>query len=172
MFAKLGIKVSFRSPDKPLKELHPRKTAEMIYEGETIGCLGRSTLSLRKRKIWTRFMFPELRLAPILGRTAQPVKFEEYSKVPSVERDIAIVVPKDLPVGDVISELENLKNTLLSKITVFDIYTGEKIGSEEKSIAINLEFSATQTLSDELVNQKLKMILKHLKEKFNASLRG
>lgn len=172
LFAKLGIKVSFRSPDKPLKELHPGKTAEMIYEGETIGYLGALHPEFAEAEDLDEVYVSELRLAPILGRTAQPVKFEEYSKVPSVERDIAIVVPKDLPVGDVISELENLKNTLLSKITVFDIYTGEKIGSEEKSIAINLEFSATQTLSDELVNQKLKMILKHLKEKFNASLRG
>ncbi|HHZ11527.1 MAG TPA: phenylalanine--tRNA ligase subunit beta, partial [Acholeplasmataceae bacterium] len=108
----------------------------------------------------------------ILNRTLRTVRFEEYSKVPSVERDIALVVAKDLPTGEVISEILGLKNTLLSGVTIFDIYTGEKVGPEEKSIAIKLEFSAPQTLSDEVVNQKLNQILKRLKEKFNAVLRG
>ena len=105
----------------------------MIYEGETIGYLGALHPEFAEAEDLDEVYVSELRLAPILGRTAQPVKFEEYSKVPSVERDIAIVVPKDLPVGDVISELENLKNTLLSKITVLT-FTRRKIGSEENRL--------------------------------------
>lgn len=172
LFRKFDFQVTFRRPEKPLKELHPGKTAEIIHEGETIGYLGCLHPEFAEAEDLDEIVVAELKLDPILNRTLRTVRFEEYSKVPSVERDIALVVAKDLPTGEVISEILGLKNTLLSGVTLFDIYTGEKVGPEEKSIAIKLEFSAPQNLSDEVVNQKLNQILKRLKEKFNAVLRG
>lgn len=172
LFTTLNMKVSFRIPEKQLKELHPGKAAEIVYNNETIGYLGSLHPEFAKEADLDEVYVAEIKMNPILERKVEHIKFEEYSKVPSVERDIAIVVSKKLPIGEILTEIENMKRTLISNITVFDIYEGEKIGPEEKSIAIKLEFSANETLSDELVNQKLNMVLKRLKEKFDASLRS
>jgi len=172
LFKKLKMDVSFQVPTTPIKELHPGKSAEIIFEGEVIGFLGSLHPEYAKEDGLNDVYVAELRMSAILDRNLETVKFEEYSKVPSVERDIALVVAKDLPVGEILAEIKNIKGTLLSNITLFDIYTGEKVGSEEKSIAIKLEFSASETLSDEIINQKLNKILKRLEEKFKASLRS
>lgn len=172
LFKKLKMDVYFRLPETPIKELHPGKSAEILFEGEVIGFVGSLHPEYAKDDGLNDVYVAELRMNAILERNFETVKFEEYSKVPSVERDIAIVVSKDLPVGEILDEIKNLKRTLLSNITLFDIYTGEKVGPEEKSIAIKLEFSANETLSDEIVNQKLNKILKQLEEKFNACLRS
>ena len=97
LFRKFDFQVTFRRPEKPLKELHPGKTAEIIHEGETIGYLGCLHPEFAEAEDLDEIVVAELKLDPILNRTLRTVRFEEYSKVPSVERDIALVVAKAFP---------------------------------------------------------------------------
>ncbi len=172
LFNKIGIKVNFRLPENEIKELHPGLTAEILYNNEAIGFVGALHPEFSKAMDLDNVFVAEVRLKQILEIVPETIKFEEYSKVPSVERDIAIVISKGIPVGDILDEIKNIKRTLLSNISLFDIYMGDKIAPEKKSVAIKLEFSSNETLNDEIINQKLYKILKHLQEKFNASLRS
>ncbi|MDD4001105.1 MAG: phenylalanine--tRNA ligase subunit beta [Bacilli bacterium] len=172
LFNKLGLEVDFQFLVKEIKELHPGISAEIIYNQEVIGYLGAIHPEYAKARALENIYIAEIRLKNLLEKTPIVTRFEEYSKVPSVERDIAIVISQDIPVGNVLAEIKNMKRSLLSNISLFDIYVGDKIAPEEKSIAIKLEFSSHENLNEETVNQKLDKILKNLSEKFNAKLRS
>ena len=99
-------------------------------------------------------------------------KFNPIPKVPSVERDLAIVVKRDVLAGEIVKVIKNVKNTNVKEVNIFDVYTGDKVANDEKSIAINLVFETFETLTDEVINEKVDKIFKALHQEFNAELRA
>jgi phenylalanyl-tRNA synthetase beta chain len=100
------------------------------------------------------------------------VLYQEISKYPSVKRDIAIVIDKEINASEVIKVIKNDNQKLLKDVEIFDLYTDEKMGNN-KSLALTLEFSSdNRTLETKEVDKQIDKILESLKVKLNAELRS
>jgi phenylalanyl-tRNA synthetase beta chain len=81
-----------------------------------------------------------------------PAQFVPVSPFPPVIQDIAVVVPEDVPAGDVEVAIAEGGGDLLARLELFDVYRGEQVGAGNKSLAIRLEFQAAdRTLTDDEV---------------------
>lgn len=100
-------------------------------------------------------------------------RFNPLPKYPGIERDIAVVVPANIPASDLNLAIRKAGGSLLERISLFDIYQGEQIKNGYKSMAFALKFQAAdRTLTDEEVNDVYQKIQSILEEKFNAELRA
>ena len=100
------------------------------------------------------------------------MKYKEISKFPGVTKDLAFIVSKDVTAGEIISTIKKAGGKLLKDITVFDVYTGEKVGENQKSIAFSLTFlDINKTLSDEEVMTIFNAIIEKVENTHKAQLR-
>jgi len=98
-------------------------------------------------------------------------RFEPFVNVPAVNRDLAVVVPSPLAVGEMLGAVEALRSPILAEIRVFDVYEGPQVPEGYKSVALSLTFQAEETLTDEEADAELGRIAARLQEEFGASLR-
>jgi phenylalanyl-tRNA synthetase beta chain len=104
--------------------------------------------------------------APYLERRYAPV-----SRFPVVDRDIAVVVPRRQPIGPMLDLIREAGCPLLRHVGVFDLYEGEHIDADKKSVAFSLRFGADRTLTDQEVDERVAAILNRLRQETGASLR-
>ena len=98
--------------------------------------------------------------------------YEKYSQQPSVKRDIAILVKKNIKNEEILSVIQNSSSNLLKTVTLFDIYEDDKLDKDSKSLAYSLKFqSYNRTLNVNEVEKEIKLIIKNLKSKLNISQR-
>ena len=94
------------------------------------------------------------------------------SKFPSVERDIAFVVNADVPCENAFSAIKEAAGEYLESVKLFDVYQGDQIEKDKKSMAFNLIFTARdRTLNVEEIDGAVAKILANLKEQIGAELR-
>ena len=99
------------------------------------------------------------------------VRYAEVSRFPVVERDLAVVVDRDLAVGPMLEAIRAAGAPLLRDVSVFDLYEGERIGAGKKSVAFGLRFGADRTLTDRQVDRRIAAIVERLKKEHGAELR-
>ena len=92
-------------------------------------------------------------------------------KFPAVTRDIAVVVDESVGAGTMMDTIRKAAKNL-EDVRLFDIYRGEKLGADKKSVAYALSFrAADRTLTDEEIASAINKILKALSENHSAELR-
>ena len=99
-------------------------------------------------------------------------RFEPFVNVPAVNRDLAVVVPSQVPVGAMLDAVEPLRSSILTEVRVFDVYEGPQVPEGHKSVALSLTFQAEETLTDEEADAELGRISARLQEEFGATLRS
>ena len=162
----LGLKNRYSFVVDTIPDLHPGISAKIILDREEIGVIGRVHPSLKKDEI---YVF-ELSMNKLI-KQIKPLKYKEASKYPSITKDMAFIVKKDVSSNDIQSTIKKVGGRLLTDIDVFDVYVGENVGDDEKSIAYTLTFSdPTRTLSDEEVTQLFRQIIEKV-EQTGAKLR-
>ena len=162
----LGLKNRYSFVVDTIPDLHPGISAKIILDREEIGVIGRIHPSLKKDEI---YVF-ELSMNKLI-KQIKPLKYKEASKYPSITKDMAFIVKKDVSSNDIQSIIKKVGGRLLTDIDVFDVYVGENVGYDEKSIAYTLTFSdQTRTLSDEEVTQLFRQIIEKV-EQTGAKLR-
>ncbi len=83
-----------------------------------------------------------------------------------------LVLDVDIPVAKLVQSIENMNQTYLKGVSLFDIYAGENIESGKKSVALNLTYQSLEaTLSDNEVNTNIEEVLRLMQDKFSAVLR-
>ncbi len=93
-------------------------------------------------------------------------------KFPAVTRDIALVMDEAVGVGAVLETIKKSGGKNIESVKLFDIYRGEKLGANKKSVAYALSFRAPdRTLTDEEIAGAMKKILKAVEENYGAELR-
>ncbi len=105
------------------------------------------------------------------ARAEQHRDYEPVSRFPVVDRDLAVLVHTDQPVGPLRSTIREAGAPLLRRVDVFDTYAGEGIDEDAKSVAFTLRFGADRTLTDEEVDAQLDAIVERLEENHGACLR-
>jgi phenylalanyl-tRNA synthetase beta chain len=89
-----------------------------------------------------------------------------------MRRDLAFVVEDSVPAGELVAAVRNACDERLTGVRIFDIYQGDSIGENRKSLALGLTFQdRSRTLKDEEVNDLVDAVVSQLKQQFNAALR-
>lgn len=167
----LGITLDYEKLET-IPEMHPLRTAKLISDGKEIGFIGMLHPKYAQEHDLKNVYCLELKLKDILNY-CEPIKlYTPVSKVPQVERDLAIVVKKDVASGDIIKTIKSVDKKIISDVKVFDVYVGDKIKDDEKSIALKVIFTANETLTDEVINSKVNKILKAIERNHNGFLRA
>ncbi len=146
--------------------LHPGRQADIKYEGTVIGYLGEVHPEVRDNyEIGERAYVAVLDMPCILPFTTFDRKYEGIAKYPAVSRDISMVVPKAVLVGDIESMIVQRGGKLLESYRLFDVYEGTQIKAGYKSVAYSITFRAKdKTLEDADVNAVMKKILNGLEQ--------
>ena len=99
--------------------------------------------------------------------------YKDIPKFPSIVKDVAFSIDKNIYSEDIEKIIKKAGGRLLTNIEVFDVYVGENIASNEKSIAYKLTFQdPNKTLTDEEVMELFNKIIKDVESKCNAKLRN
>ena len=164
----LGLKNRYHLEAKEIDSMHPGISAEVTLDREPIGYIGRVHPKVTKDDIYVI----ELSMTKIIDKKIKPIKFKEISKYPKISKDLAFVINKDITSGEIVETIKKAGGKLLTNVDVFDVYTGENVNDDEKSIAYSLTFSdPTRTLNDEEVMQVFNKIIEEVTKKHNAILR-
>ena len=140
----------------------------ILVDREPIGIIGRIHPSLKKDDIFVI----EFSMTKLMEKQIKPLKYKEANKYPEIAKDVAFVVKKDMPVSILMEQIKKSGGRLLNSIDVFDVYVGENVSDDEKSIAFNLIFAdSTRTLSDEEVTEVFNKIINEVENKLEAKLR-
>lgn len=167
----LNTKFDFAKCEKQSLQMHPNRTASIIWNGKNIGYIGQIHPKYAKENDLENVYVFELLIDELISQPEVINKYVPVNKLPSVERDIALVMKKDISSNEVINCIMKSDKQLLTDAYVFDLYEGEKINDDEKSLAIKLVFSSNEPMTEEVINGKIKRILKDLQYKLNISLR-
>ena len=113
----------------------------------------------------------EIKLDVLLGIEKRKTTYKPLPKFPAVERDFAMLVDKEVPVGNLEKAISSGAGRLLEKIELFDVYEGAQIPEGKKSVAYSVWLrSADSTLSDKEIDDVNAKIIKKL-ESIGAELR-
>lgn len=155
-----------------LDNMHPGRTATIEVNGETVGFFGQIHPKLAKEKDLKDTYVFDLNLEKLLRIDRGELEYETVPKYPSILRDIAFVVKEDVQAGDIQSEIKALGAPLVKAVEAFDVYRGESIKEDEKSIAFNVHYQDPEkTLTDEEVDESFDKIVEAINEKFSAYVR-
>ena len=158
---------SFMKQEMP-KEMHPGQSAMINVNGSNIGMIGKIHPSVTKDDVYVL----EINLDELFTKKVGKMKYKEFSKFPSINKDIALVVDKKAVSKDIEKVIKSAGGSLLTNIEVFDVYTGVGVGIDKKSIAYSLTFSdMKKTLTDEEINELMDKIIDAVSKKCGAELR-
>ena len=102
----------------------------------------------------------------------QKNKVKEIPKYPAVQRDLAMIVPKDLIWDEVQKTVQKVKLNKLQDIKLFDIFESEKLGANKKSLAVNFTFQDEEkTLTDKEIDGWMNKIMSSLEKELQAEIR-
>ena len=157
----LGLKNRYSFTTSDIPNMHPGMSARVLLDRKEIGIIGRIHPTDSKDEIY----ICEISMDKLMTNI-KPIKYKEISKYPSIIKDMAFIMPKDTEAKEVLDVIKKSGGRLLTDINIFDVYEGENVGNNEKSIAYSLTFNDnTKTLTDEEVNTLFEKIIKDVENK-------
>ncbi len=165
----LGYQNRYRLQVQDLpNELHPGQSASILLNDTKIGIMGKIHPSIVKDDIYVL----EIDLDQLFSFRTKNMQYKEISKFPGITKDVAFVVNKKVSASDLMKEIKKEGGKLLKDISIFDVYEGDKIGDDERSIAFSLVFEdATRTLNEEEVMEIFNRIIVVVENKLMARVR-
>lgn len=144
--------------------LHPGRQALICYEGNVIGYLGEVHPAVADTYgIGTRAYVAVVDILNVVKHATFDRKYEGIAKFPAVNRDISMVVPKEVMVGQIEHMIAQRGGKILENYELFDIYEGSQIQEGYKSVAYSITFrSKEKTLEEAEVTSAMKKILNGL----------
>jgi phenylalanyl-tRNA synthetase beta chain len=171
-----GIRVlSFEiEPTDKIAWLNPAESATLRVADETVGVLGSLSASLQEKyKLKQPVFLAEIDCDRMAPYAFSPVSFEALPRFPSVERDMSIVVSRDLAYKVICGEIAGLKIPELTDINLIDVYEGEKIPAGKISLTLRLTFlDREKTLTIDRVQDFVDTVLSLLSKTYGAELRS
>ena len=179
LFEKLGIE-DLRFEKGGSNHLHPTQKAEIFANGERLGEIGAVHPKVRRAfGVSAEAFIAELDFAALRRHIVRVRKYKPLPKYPAVQRDLALIVDDGMEAQQVIDVISQAKaRVLVENVRLFDVYRprtpGDKgIPAGKKSMAFTFTLRADDhTLADEEIGQAVNAILKSLKFRLNAELRG
>jgi phenylalanyl-tRNA synthetase beta chain len=168
------VAVTPYAPGKGPRYLEEGRAAALTAGGSEIGWFGEVALNVREAfDLPAPLFLAEVSLTALLALPRREIRYEPLQRFPAVQRDLAVVVPAEVTAGQVEAALRAMKLSLLSRITLFDVYEGGQVGAGKRSLAWNLTFQAAdRTLTDKEVNDLHARIVAEVGRGFAAEIRG
>ncbi|KSU87659.1 phenylalanine--tRNA ligase subunit beta [Priestia veravalensis] len=153
--------------------MHPGRTAAVVLNGQEAGYVGQlHPVTQKQYGLRETYVF-ELNLKAIFAAKVEEVRYSAIPRFPSITRDIALVVDKEVLAGELQTAIYEAGGELLKEVAVFDLYDGERMEEGKKSVAFSLRYlDPERTLTDEEVSAAHANVLKVVEEQFKASLRS
>ena len=144
--------------------LHPGRQADVYYADKKIGYIGELHPDVADTySIGERTYIVVIDIPTVTEMASFDKKFTGIAKFPAVTRDISMVMPKELPVGEVEKIIEKRGGKILESYNLFDIYEGSQIKEGFKSVAYSIAFRAKdRTLEDKDITPVMEKIFKDL----------
>ena len=154
--------------------MHPGKTAVFKKGKEILVTVGELHPAIANAfDIPKKMYIFEADMATLMKYTAKGFHYEQLPKYPAITRDLAVLVDKSIAAGEVEKTITKNGGKHFSNVTLFDVYTGERIDSNKKSLAFNIKFQSNdRTLTDAEADEAFKKILAAVEKQFNAELRS
>lgn len=158
--------------DHSRPEMHPGRTANILFNGDVIGFIGEIHPETAKEyKIPETYVF-ELDLEKIVAAKKRDKHYDHISKFPSITRDIALLVDKDVTNEQVVENIHKKGGAFLKNVHLFDVYDGAHLPAGKKSLAYTLTYQDNkQTLQEDTVNKAFDKVEKYLVDTLNAEIR-
>tara|TARA_B110000196_G_scaffold287523_1_gene271892 strand:- start:3005 stop:4255 length:1251 start_codon:yes stop_codon:yes gene_type:complete len=146
------------------------QSAKIMKDSKLIGWVGALSPKLQKTLSMPNSFLFEIDQKEI--EQGEISCYEPFSSFQASQRDIAIVISKEVTADQLINSIRSLKQDDLVDVNLFDVYEGEHIDEGSKSVALNLTYQSIQvTLTDEQLAEKVSKIVALLESKFSAKLR-
>ena len=154
-------------PESSISGLHPGICAKVLLDNKDLGVIGQVHPSITKDKVFVA----ELSMTKLDVRT-HGIDFIPGNKYPEIVKDAAFIVDKSTSCDDIVYVIRRNGGKNLEHIEVFDLYEGDNLGEDKKSIAFSLTYANHErTLSDEEVMQDFNKVTHEVVTKCNAVLR-
>lgn len=169
-----GVEFEYRrvSGEKLGKLLHPGRSAEIFLNKQNLGFMGEVHPEIAEEWGLERPVLFELDFGLLFEHSSEAIAAKSYPRFPAVQRDLAVVVPDEIPAEDIKKRIMELGGELLKNVEIFDVYKGQPVPPGHKSLAFAMRYqSAERTLTDEEVNDLNSHILKGIQQEFGAQWR-
>jgi phenylalanyl-tRNA synthetase beta chain len=170
----VGVRDISYVPATDIPGFHPGRTAAVLSGEQHLGIIGELHPDVQEAYDLSQpVTLFELNFDVLVDVSGKPRQYAPLPKFPGVERDLAVVVQRNIPAGDIIKQIYRAGDSaILRDVQVFDVYSGEQVEEGKRSIAFTLKFQAEdRTLTDEEVNQQISAIMRALEREFGATLR-
>lgn len=168
------LNIAFEVDPSNVDVLEPNAAGILRLNNQTVGVCGMLKESIREEFDLREpvYLFEVDADAIIKAATETPI-FKPIPRLPTILRDIAVVVDKNLLWRDVQTTIKALKIKPLTEVRLFDVYQGKPIPKGKKSLAIRLFFRQEEKmLSGEEVEEMVRRVVAELEHRFSAKLRG
>jgi phenylalanyl-tRNA synthetase beta chain len=154
--------------------LHPGRQAALEVGGEKVAIFGE--IHPRVADQWEldeRILLAEINVAALAALEIPPVSYVQLPRYPGIRRDLALLVPEEVPAGDILPILREIGGTLVRDVVLFDVYKGKQVPEGYKSLAYTITFQGQdRTLTDGEVNTVIEKIAAVLKDRLSITLRS
>jgi phenylalanyl-tRNA synthetase beta chain len=162
----IGVdEIVYQTKGQSVQIMHQSKELGTI---EVVGAKKLQAFDIKQGVVYIQFD-----LAILLEQYQQhKVVYQEVSKYPSVERDLALVLPQAITYEAIDACIKAAQLTALSTTRVFDVFESDKLGHQKKSVAINFVFNASdKTLTDTEIDGMMKKLVSQFEKNIQAEFR-
>jgi phenylalanyl-tRNA synthetase beta chain len=158
---------AFTFEEANCSSLQKGQTAKILLGNKVVGWVGTLSPVVQSKLSLAKCYLFEVELDSM--QHSNITRYKKMSPYQVSTRDIALVVDDGVAVNELINSINNINQSYLIDVSIFDVYVGESIGTGKKSIALNLSYqSIDDTLTDEQVNNQIAEVLALMKSKYNA----
>lgn len=154
--------------------LEPGRSARLVQDGEELGWFGEVSARVREAFDLDAPVFAAgVALGALAARPTPVARYAPLPRFPAVQRDLALVVADDVTVAQIEAAIRGMDAAWLTRVQLFDVYSGSQVGAGRRSLAFGLTFQAPdRTLTDAEVNEQHARVVRELGRRFGAEVRG
>jgi phenylalanyl-tRNA synthetase beta chain len=170
---RLGVRSAEYRANANRKGMHPGRTADIIVGGDVIGYLGQIHPETEKAYDLDETYVFQLDSTQLFRHATDLDLYKPLPRFPAVTRDLAFLTDRSVTAAQLLEKIRAAAGESLESVTLFDVYTGERIASDKKSVAFSLTFRHPErTLQDEEVNRAIDAVISAVVVDFGAELRS
>ncbi|MFC4776989.1 phenylalanine--tRNA ligase subunit beta [Paenibacillus sp. GCM10023252] len=176
VFSILGVSGEVTYEAAQPEHFHPGRTAAVKLESgrgpQVIGYVGQLHPELQNQYDLADTYVLEISLDELYDTATSDIVYKTLPRYPAMQRDIAVVLDRGVEAGKLTAAAWMAAGELLESVNVFDVYTGERLGADKKSVALSLVYRhGERTLTDEEVTELHSKVVAQLEQSFDAELR-
>jgi phenylalanyl-tRNA synthetase beta chain len=154
--------------------MHPGRSAALRVEGREVAHLGQLHPEVAHAFELENFpvMVAEVDLDTLIDVAGGTRLFRDLPRYPAAYRDLAVVVPRELAAARLLQVVQREGGDVLESAKIFDVYEGEQLPSDQKSIAVEMAFRSVQgTLTQDDVSAVMQRIVGAIQQELGGTIR-